>query len=143
MKKIISILIVLVFLGSISVSAQTTIKTAEKSIEKGAAGTFEGEIGYIQNQQWNKVGEITGSFNQNRVIRVNGNWMITVGQYNGTTGTLNGFVFRYFIILRASIDSGRTLPIIGFIKINQSDSTFVGRFMSIVGPALYFKGSYI
>ena len=39
-------------------------------------------------------------------------------------------------------DSGRQAPIIGFIGFRPGSGEFGGRFMSIVGPALYFKGTF-
>jgi hypothetical protein len=143
MKKIISLMLILSLFGMISASAQ--IIPIEKTLhtqDQGNTGDFLGEIGFIRNQQWNKVGELSGTYNQNRIVRINGNWIITEGEYAGTSGTMRGIIFRNFIFFRASVDSGRTLPFIGFIRINEDESTFGGRFMSFVGPALYFKGTY-
>ena len=138
MKKLLSIFIIFLFLATISASA-TTIQ--EKPT---AAGTFTGEIGFLRSREWNKVGDISGTYtDRSRFLGFNGNWEITTGDYTGTTGTMQGGFGRNILLGRITIsDSGRQAPIIGFIRFNQDTGEFGGRFMSIVGPALYFKGTF-
>ena len=141
MKKLLSIFVIFLFIATISASATSKIIIEEKSI---TAGTFTGEIGYSRAREWNKVGEISGTYSQrNRFQSFNGDWEITTGDYSGTTGTMQGGFGRNILIGRIILgDSGRQAPIIGFIRFNQDTGEFGGRFMSIVGPALYFKGTF-
>ena len=145
MKKILVIFTILVLFGTISATAlPIKIEKSEITIISSETGNFQGEIGFPREGEWNKVGELSGTFNQrNRFYRIEGDWEITEGQQSGATGIINGFFVRNIIIGRITIDeSGRKAPIIGFIRINEDEMTFGGRFMSIVGPALYFKGSF-
>jgi hypothetical protein len=145
MKKILVIFTILVLFGTMSASAlPITIDKPEKTPITRETGNFEGEIGHKREGEWNAVGEISGTYQtRNRYIRFRGQWEITEGQHAGTTGTIVGFSQRNFIIGRITIDeTGRTAPIVGFIRINGETKVFGGRFMSIIGPALYFKGTY-
>jgi len=50
---------------------------------------------------------------------------------------------KYALTLSASDpETGKKAPIIGFIFFKEETKEFGGRFMSLVGPALYFKGTY-
>jgi len=141
MKKLLSIFVIFLFIATVSASATTNIIIEEKTT---AAGTFTGEIGFLRSREWNKVGEISGTYTQrNRFLGFNGDWEITTGDLTGTTGTMQGGFGRNILLGRITIsDSGRQAPIIGFIRFNQDTGEFAGRFMSIVGPALYFKGTF-
>jgi len=141
MKKLLSIFLIFLLTATISASATTNIQIEEKST---TAGPFTGEIGFLRSREWNKVGEISGTYNQrNRFLGFNGDWEITTGDYTGTTGTMQGGFGRNILLGSITIsDSGRQAPIIGFIRFNQDAGEFAGRFMSVVGPALYFKGTF-
>jgi len=141
MKKLLPFFVIFILLATISASATSNIIIEEK---QSTAGTFIGEIGYSRSREWNKVGEISGTYNQrNRFLGFNGGWEITTGDYTGTTGTMQGGFGRNILLGRITIsDSGRQAPIIGFIRFNKDTGEFAGRFMSIVGPALYFKGTF-
>ena len=143
MKKLLSIFVIFLFMATITVSATSNIQVEEKP--STTAGTFTGEIGYFRSsREWNKAGDISGTYSQrNRYYSFNGNWEITTGDYTGTTGTIQGGFGRNILLGRITLgDSGRQAPIIGFIRFNQDTGEFAGRFMSIVGPALYFKGTF-
>jgi hypothetical protein len=56
-------------------------------------------------------------------------------------GTIQGIFNKHILIGKISNDQG-SLPIIGFIKFNDEEMTFVGRAMSVKGPAPYFVGTY-
>ena len=141
MKKLLAIFVIFVFLGTVSVSAVSTIST-EKKITK--TGTFKGEIGYSESSEWKKVGELSGTYAQkNKYHAFTGDWEITVGQYAGTTGTMKGIFAKNILYGKITIsESGKQAPIIGFIGFKKDTAQFGGRFMSVVGPALYFKGTY-
>ena len=125
----------------ISVSATTNISIEKKPTN---AGTFTGEIGFLRSREWNKAGEISGTYTQrNRFQSFNGDWEITTGDYTGTRGTMQGGFGRNILLGRITLgDSGKQAPIIGFIRFNQDTGEFGGRFMSVIGPALYFKGTF-
>jgi hypothetical protein len=145
MKKIFVIFTVLTLIGTISASAlPITIDILEKTSVTSETGNFQGEIGYPREGEWNKVGEISGTYQtKNRNIRFRGQWEITAGELEGKTGTLAGFSRGKFLVGRITIDdTGRTAPIVGFLRINKDTNVFGGRFMSRVGPALYFKGTF-
>jgi hypothetical protein len=145
MKKIQALLTLFILLGTISATAvplsvEKTITTPVTS----ETGTYEGEIGYKRSGEWNAVGEISGTYNtRNRFIKFNGQWEITEGQYAGITGTMRGFIVKRYIFFRAAKDgSDRSLPFVGFFEYREETKEFGGRFMSTIGPALYFKGTY-
>ena len=91
------------------------------------------------NQNWTVVGTMEGNYTaRNRGTQFIGEW--TAGNY---TGTMQGG-FRSFLLLgrfSAMINgTQRTLPIVGFIFTNSTH--LVGRFMSFIGPAMYFYGTH-
>ena len=141
MKKSLSIFVIFLLLATISISATSKILIEEKPT---ATGTFTGEIGYLRSREWNKAGEISGTYGQrNRFYTFNGDWEITTGQYAGMTGTMKGAFGRNILLGRITFsESGRQAPIIGFIGFRSDSGEFGGRFMSVIGPALYFKGIY-
>ena len=142
MKKLIAIISILLMVGAISASANTVlIKNKPVTLD---SGSFTGEIGYPQAQEWVKVGELSGTYEQKtKFYRFVGDWEITEGDYAGSTGTMIGGFGKHILIGKITItESGKKAPIIGFIGFNETASTFFGRFMSVVGPALYFKGTY-
>jgi hypothetical protein len=104
-------------------------------------GTFDGSIGYQRQGNWTEVGTISGTYElQNRFSRFNGEWSIQL-QNRSATGTMRGGFGRHILIGRITIEGrDRALPIIGFIGFRNE--TFFGRFMSLIGPALYFQGTY-
>lgn len=146
MKKLLAILAVLVLFATMSVTAlPTTIEERQTTPTPAQTGSFNGEIGYPASGEWTKVGEISGTYEQkNKFYKFEGNWEITEGDYAGTTGIMKGFFGKNILLGRITINNEKQqkLPIIGFIGFNESSQQFVGRFMSVVGPALYFKGTY-
>lgn len=145
MKKIFVIFIMTVLLGTMSVTAlPITIEKTEKVLLAGETGIFEGEIGFRKEGEWHKVGEISGTYElKNRFGIIDGVWEITEGELAGETGAIKAFFRKFILIGRLTIDeTGKKAPIIGFIGFKEETQEFGGRFMSIVGPALYFKGIY-
>jgi hypothetical protein len=142
MKKLLAIVIILIFFGTISASAISLSEQVFKPRPKeNKTGTFEGEIGYPREGEWNAVGELSGTFQQrNRVSVIDGQWILTEREASGTVKA----IFRSRILIgRITIDGAeRRAPIIGFIFFREETQEFGGRFMSIIGPALYFKGTY-
>jgi len=142
MKKSLSIFIIFILLATISISATSAITIEEKPT---TTGTFTGEIGYLRSRELNKVGEISGTYEQrNRVYTFYGDWEMTTGQYAGTKGTMKGAFGKNILLGRITFsESSRQAPIIGFIDFRRDTREFGGRFMSIIGPALYFKGTFL
>ncbi len=145
MKKILAFLALLILIGSVSAAAiPLSVEKTKTAPVTSETGTFGGEIGYQRSGEWNAVGEFSGTFNtRNRLIKFNGQWEITEGQYTGSTGIMRGYIIKHYIFFRASKDgSERSLPFIGFFGYRGETKEFAGRIMSIIGPALYFKGTY-
>ena len=147
MKKL-SILIICFLLASTSiVTAAPTYSISNLNMQTktvfSSNGTFMGSIGVTRQGNWTEVGSLNGNYQiGNRFGRFNGEWSIQLPNQNAT-GTMRGIFLRYFLLGRINVDgTGRTLPIIGFIGFNDTALTFRGRFMSLAGPALYFRGTY-
>ena len=142
MKKLLAVIAIFILLGTISVTA-TPILIENKSFTTGDR-TYTGEIGYIESKEWKKVGELSGTYEKkNKFYKFEGNWEITEGKLAGSTGTMLGGFGKDILIGKITItESGKKAPIIGFINFNETTQIFKGRFMSVVGPALYFKGNY-
>jgi hypothetical protein len=104
-------------------------------------GNFDGSIGHGRQGNWTEVGLINGTYDLgNRFGRFNGEWAIDL-QNRSATGTMRGGFGRHILIGRITIDGrDRGLPIIGFIGFRNE--SFFGRFMSLIGPALYFQGTF-
>lgn len=141
MKKIAIIAICLLFLGvSIGAAAPKLTQQVIQPVPLSPTGAFEGNVGYKrQNQNATIVGTINGTYEmRNRGGRFTGDWAT-----ENKTGTLRGAFGRHLLIGRLSTmvnGTQRSLPIIGFLG-TRNDS-FFGRFMSFVGPALYFWGTF-
>lgn len=145
MKKLLAIFAIFVLLGTMSATAlPITIEKTEKAPLAGETGTFEGEIGYRKEGEWHKVGEISGTYElKNRFGIIDGEWEITEGEHAGETGTIKAIFGKFVLVGRLTIDeTGKKAPILGFIGFKEETQEFGGRFMSIIGPALYFKGTY-
>jgi len=142
MKKLLAILSIIIFLGTISATAiPVSVHKLLKPTTAGDTGTFEGEIGYIQKKEWISVGEISGTYElKTRVGIIDGEWIITDKDMSGTMKII--FAKRIFIGRITIDETGKKAPIIGFIGFKEETKQFGGRFMSIIGPALYFKGTY-
>lgn len=142
MKKLLVIFTILIFFGTISASAISFSEQVLKPLPKDdVTGTFEGEIGFPREGEWNAVGELSGTYTQRtRVSVIDGEWNLPE---RDATGTVKAIFGRHILIGRITIDGeDRKAPIIGFIFFREETQEFGGRFMSIVGPALYFKGTY-
>ena len=142
MKKLLAIIIIFILFGTVSASA-ISVLGEKKSVTNGS-GNYSGEIGDFKSKEWFKIGELSGTYEQkNKFYRFDGSWEIIKGQYAGSTGTMQGIFGKHILYGKIIIsESGKKAPIIGFIGFNETVKTFKGRFMSVVGPALYFKGTY-
>ncbi len=141
MRKLLAISAILIFLMSISIITAKPILKDAKVIDPD--GSFSGYIGIPKQQDPIIMGNISGVYKlRNRVGGFNASWDIDFKNYSGT-GTIRGIFGRHILLGKLSAEGfNRTLPIIGFIGFNTENQTFKGRAMSIIGPALYFWGTY-
>ena len=145
MKNIKLLVLCVILVSSSIASASTTyskdnIKMQSSTI-LNTIGTFEGSIGFRARVNLTEVGTFNGTYEmRNRFGRYNGIWSIQL-ENQSASGTMIGGFGKHILIGRISIDGrDRMLPIIGFIGFRNE--TFVGRFMSLIGPALYFQGTH-
>ena len=106
------------------------------------SGEFSGEIGHPDpdSEDPKIVGTITGNFKiGNRGGYFEGN---VRSIDDGGSGTFKGIFSRNILIGRVTGEKG-SIPIVGFLGFRQEEYVFGGRFMSTIGPALYFKGTYL
>ena len=140
MKKIAIISLCLLLLG-VSIAAAAPGMKRQQTTTLGTTGTFSGDITYQRpGPNATIVGTIAGNYTlKNRGGLFNGEWNTV-----NNTGTFRGRFGRHIFLGRISMmvnGTEKSLPIIGFI--GAKDGGFIGRGMSLIGPALYFKGTYI
>ena len=141
MKKIAIVFVCLMFVGiSVAAAAPTLTKQATQTAQLDPTGIFSGNITYQRpGPNATIVGTISGNYTlRNRGGQFNGEW-----NTDNNTGTFRGRFGRHIILGRISMmvnGTEKSLPIIGFI--GAKDGVFIGRGMSLIGPALYFKGTY-
>jgi len=138
MKKI--AIISLCLLLGVSIAAAAPGMRQQQTTTLDTTGIFSGNLTYQRpGPNATIVGTISGNYTlRNRGGLFNGEWNTV-----NNTGTFRGRFGRHVIIGRISTmvnGTQKSLPIIGFI--GAKDGVFVGRAMSLVGPALYFKGNY-
>ena len=138
MKKIAIISLCLLLLG-VSIAAATPAIKQQQTTTLDITGTFSGNLTYQRpGPNATIVGTIAGNYTlKNRGGLFNGEWNTV-----NNTGTFRGRFVRFIFLGRIMVNgTERALPIIGFIV--AKDGGFIGRGMSLIGPALYFKGTYI
>ena len=140
MKKILILAVCLILASIPAITAATAPRTQTQPI-LAPTGSFAGTIGYKNSGgNWTAVGTINGTYTlRTHGGRFTGNWSITL-QNTSASGTMRGAFLKPFFIGRAAITDGRHAPIVGFLF--SRNDTFAGRFMSVAGPALYFKGTF-
>jgi len=140
MKKIIIMSLCLLLLGVSTAAAAPGIRQLQTTT-LDPTGIFSGDITYQRpGPNATIVGTISGNYTlRNRGGQFNGEW-----NTDNNTGTFRGRFGRHIFLGRISMmvnGTEKSLPIIGFI--GAKDGVFIGRGMSLIGPALYFKGTYI
>jgi hypothetical protein len=141
MKKIMIMSLCLLLLSVSIATAAPEITQVQQTTTIAASGTFNGNLS-MQRPGPNAtiVGTISGNYTlRNRGGQFNGEWNTA-----NNTGTFRGRFGKHVLLGRISMmvnGTEKSLPIIGFI--GAKNGVFVGRAMSLVGPALYFKGNYI
>jgi len=105
-------------------------------------GTFVGGMGrvYRENEEWQyeTYAYFAGFYKDNNFKLIYGNVYNLDEEQVGTIGMISG---EHFLIGRIKNLEGKKMPIIGFIFVNE-DNQFIGRIMSIVGPAPNIWGQY-
>jgi len=142
MKKLFAVITIFVLFASMSMVAALQAGTINKRV-LDPDGSFTGYIGFPRPQDPIILGNISGLYKlRNRGGGFNASWDIDFQNHSGT-GTVRGIFGRHILLGRLSADGfNKTLPIIGFIRFNTENQTFIGRAMSFIGPALYFWGIY-
>jgi hypothetical protein len=140
MKKIAIIFVCLLFLG-VSMAAAAPEMRQQQTTTLDPTGTFCANITYQRpGPNATIIGTITGGYTlRNRGGQFNGEWNTV-----NNTGTFRGRFGRHMFLARISMmvnGTERSLPMIGII--GARDGVLIGRGMSLIGPALYFKGTYI
>jgi hypothetical protein len=141
MKKIAIISLCLLLGVSIAAAAPGMTKQITQTTTLDTTGTFSGNITYQRpGPNATIVGTMAGNYTlKNRGGLFNGEWNTV-----NNTGTFRGRFGKHVFLGRISMmvnGTEKSLPIIGFI--GAKDGGFIGRGMSLIGPALYFKGNYI
>jgi hypothetical protein len=145
MKKIFILALCLILTSTSIVTATTLSSIANTKMQTpivlNQTGTFEGSIGFRAKGNWTEVGILDGTYDfRNRFGRFDGEWSIQL-KNKSATGTMKGRFGKHILIGRITIEGKeRAMPIIGFLGFRNE--TFFGRFMPLIGPALYFKGEY-
>ena len=139
MMKKIAIISLCLLLG-VSIAAAAPGMRQQQTTTLDTTGTFSGNLTYQRpGPNATIVGTISGNYTlRNRGGLFNGEWNTV-----NNTGTFRGRFGRHVLLGRISTmvnGTQKSLPIIGFI--GAKDGVFVGRAMSLIGPALYFKGNY-
>lgn len=142
MKKLLIISAVFVFIISMTIVSAVPLRNKESTF-LDPDGSFSGFIGIPKQQDPLIFGNISGEYKlRNRGGLFNASWNIDTENHSGL-GTVRGIFARHILLGRLSAEGyNRTFPIIGFIRFNTQNHTFIGRAMSFIGPALYFWGSY-
>ena len=139
MKKIAIISLCLLLLG-VSIAAAAPGMRQQQTTTLDTTGTFSGNLTYQRGPNATIVGTISGNYTlRNRGGQFNGEWNTV-----NNTGTFRGRFGKHVLLGRISMMVNGTQgsrPIIGFI--GAKNGVFGGRAMSLDGPALYFKGTYI
>ena len=151
MKKTITPLIVVLFmLGIPLISAQPVLQQSpltrlqqiniENPDDIEWTGNFTGVIGVGTKDNFTTLGYMAGQY-KIRNFRANlfsGRW---INENQTNNGTIRGIFGRHLLLGIISSEAWeRDLPIIGFLGSNETH--FIGRFMSFIGPAMYFGGTY-
>lgn len=152
MKKILAILAICVLFASMSVATAAPIPTVD--VLKNKMLNIE-EIYSTTGEDW--TGEFVGALGN--LKKVNGEWNFTAhgymaGVYKGNNrgrlfgnlydlnqtkvGTIAGYFGKGLLVGRVTANSGQKAPIVGFLFHNAT--MFVGRIMSLMGPAPHMLG---
>ncbi len=139
-KKLSMVSLCLLIGVSIAAATPRIPQQTTETIVLDPTGTFDGNIGYKQqDQNATIVGTISGTYEiRNRGGIFTGDWVT-----ENRTGIFTGVFGKNILIGKITIivnETEKSLPIVGFY--GGRNGQFIGRFMAPVGPALYFWGNY-
>jgi hypothetical protein len=150
MKKIVILLGICAILIAMPISTATPVKTNTSGFSKILTlppdpeydGTFVGGLGRVYKEdgewQYEVHSYIAGVYKT-------GNYKITHGNiYNldeEQIGTITTISSRFFLIGRIKDLEDHKIPIVGFLFTND-ENQFIGRIMSLFGPAPHMWGQY-
>ena len=142
MRNFLAAFAICVLLVGISIASAVQTNTEEVKV-LAADGSFSGYIGFPKKQDPIILGNISGVYKLGkRGGAFNATWDIEFKNVSGS-GTIRGVFGKHILLGKLSAEGyNKTLPIIGFIGFDKNNQTFIGRAMSVVGPALYFWGNY-
>ena len=152
MKKILAILAICVLFASMSVVTAAPIPTVDvlknkmSNVEKiysttsvDWTGEFVGALGNLKkvNGEWNFTahGYMAGVYQGHNRGRLFGN-LYDLNQTK--VGTIAGYFGKGLLVGRVTANGGQKAPIVGFLFHNAT--MFVGRVMSLMGPAPHMLG---
>jgi len=149
MNKKIFAFLVFVFIASVpmvsSVNMQKPSINADETSKLKNEVEWDGEFlgGIPKGDNEGELAAVFGGYfkNRNRGGFFAGIWS---NEDENKQGEVRGIFGKHIIIGKIINDQG-SLPFIGFIKFNNNDDTefdFIGRAMSIIGPAPYFVGTF-
>ena len=139
-----AILIIMPILSAAPINTKNNfqLETINKPLDEEYDGTFVGGLGqiYKENGEWQYeiYSYIAGGYKDNNYKILFGNFYNLDEEQIGTIVMIKA---KFFLIGRISNLEGKKLPIVGFIFENDDDQ-FIGRLMSIIGPAPYMWGKY-
>ena len=151
MKKYLFLIVICSILIAMPVFSAAPVRTNENLLSKTLAplpeeeydGTFIGGLGqlYKENDEWqyDVYSYIAGLYRDRNYKILYGN-IYNLDQEE--IGTITMISSRFFLIGRITDLEGNKAPIIGFI-FDYDDDNFIGRIMSILGPAPHMWGQYI
>jgi len=151
MKKTLIILgICSVLLAMPAMTAMSTTDIVKKVTEQKTLatpdydGTWVGGFGQVSKEgeewQFEYAGYIAGAYkNRNRVTILGGSILDLDQEPTGNTIVL--IKFKSIVIGKIKNEEGNGLPVIGFL-ITTDEDLFIGRLMSLIGPAPHIWGQF-
>ena len=149
MKKIAGIMIVCIMFSSFTAASAISINHEVINLKNKSllyyddwSGEFSGNIGYKDpnSEEPKIVATISGNFKiGEKACFFNG---VVTTENEGKSGSFKGLFNKHMLVGKIEGEKG-SLKIVGFIGFKQEEHLFGGKFMSTVGPALYFWGDYL
>jgi len=149
MKKILLLGICALLISMPAMTAATTQNTIQKTVSQTPVtpdydGTFVGGFGQVtkDGEEWvfDAVGYIAGAYQERSRVTILGGSILDLDQ-EPTGATIVLIKFNALVIGKIKNEEGGSAPVIGFLIANE-DNLFIGRLMSIFGPAPHIWGQF-